>query len=81
VIWDRIVATREDAKLVVAGAFNKYPVIDQHAELRDANVTVTLHWDIMPTAGLLFSSHTRGGSLQLPDTYCREESCAVRRAA
>ena len=53
VIWDRVVNQTADARLRLNGAFNKYPIIDQHTELRNAAITLALNWDVMPITGLL----------------------------
>ena len=78
VIWDAIVPNVSAARLLGTDVLNKYPLVDQRAELRGADVALRLHWDVMPITGVL----KRGGSgaltrVRLPDAYC-QEGCALR---
>lgn len=71
VIWDKIVQTKEIAALLqFENEGIKYFLADQFDELRGANVTLSLNWDIMPVCGRLFvhSSDTKT-TFTLPDTY------------
>ncbi|CEG48901.1 RxLR-like protein [Plasmopara halstedii] len=71
VIWDKIVQTKEAASLLkYENEGVKYFLADQYDELRGANVTLSLEWDIMPVCGRLFihSSNTKA-IFTLPDTY------------
>ncbi|OWZ10535.1 Signal peptidase complex subunit 3 [Phytophthora megakarya] len=71
VVWDKIVQTKEAAsQLQFEDEGVKYFLADQHDELRGANVTLTLEWDIMPVCGRLFvhSSDTKA-NFELPDKY------------
>lgn len=72
-IWDRIIARPEDAHLVAAGNFSKYPLLDQKAELRGRLVNLTLHWDIMPYTGILFAGTGGRFAARLPSEYCEGE--------
>ncbi|CAH0478656.1 unnamed protein product [Peronospora belbahrii] len=71
VIWDKIVQTKEAAsQLQFQDEEVKYFLADQYNELRGANVTLRLEWDIMPVCGRLFvqSSNTTV-SFNLPNKY------------
>ncbi|KAG1685355.1 hypothetical protein DVH05_008459 [Phytophthora capsici] len=71
VIWDKIVQTKEAASLLqFQDEGVKYFLADQHDELRGANVTLSLEWDIMPVCGRLFvhSGDTKS-SFELPNKY------------
>ncbi len=78
VIWDAIVPNVSAARLLGTDVLNKYPLVDQRAELRGADVALRLHWDVMPITGVL----KRGDSgpmtrVRLPDAYC-QEGCELR---
>lgn len=70
VIWDKIVQTKEHA---AALRFDdegvKYFLADQHDELRGANVTLRLEWDVMPVCGRLFVFGDGASSFAMPDEY------------
>ena len=71
VIWDKIVQTKEDAGLLQFQEEGvKYFLADQHDELRGANVTLRLEWDIMPVCGRIFV-HTGAtkANFALPEAY------------
>ncbi|KAI9916676.1 hypothetical protein PsorP6_018246 [Peronosclerospora sorghi] len=71
VIWDKIVQTKESAReLQFQDEGVKYFLADQFDELRGANVTLSLEWDIMPVCGRLFvhTSDTKV-TFELPDAY------------
>ena len=82
VVWDRVVNSSALANLHVANEFNKYPLVDKRQELRGANVTLSLCWDIMPITGLLKKHSRPFALLQLPSEYCldREASGAQGKA-
>ncbi|TDH72023.1 hypothetical protein CCR75_001245 [Bremia lactucae] len=71
VIWDTIVQTKEAASLLqFQNESVKYFLADQHDELRGANVTLRLEWDIMPVCGRLFiHSSDNEFAFKLPDAY------------
>lgn len=70
VIWDKIVQTKEAAaKLRFMDQGVKYFLADQYDELRGANVSLRLEWDIMPVCGRLFVHSEGRTSFVLPDTY------------
>ncbi|TMW62230.1 hypothetical protein Poli38472_009723 [Pythium oligandrum] len=70
VIWDKIVRTPDVAReLQFENERVEYFLSDERDELRGANVTLRLEWDIMPVCGRLFV-HTQGrSSFVLPDKY------------
>uniref|UniRef100_A0AAV1UU57 Signal peptidase complex subunit 3 n=1 Tax=Peronospora matthiolae TaxID=2874970 RepID=A0AAV1UU57_9STRA len=71
VIWDKIVQTKEDASMLqFQDEGVKYFLADQHDELRGANVTLRLEWDIMPVCGRIFvhTSDTKA-DFGLPNKY------------
>ncbi|GLE00293.1 hypothetical protein PINS_up009020 [Pythium insidiosum] len=72
VIWDRIIQTKDAAatQLTVENEGVEYFLADQHDELRGANVTLRLEWDIMPVCGRLFiHSHDQRASFVMPSSY------------
>ncbi|RLN64741.1 hypothetical protein BBP00_00003257 [Phytophthora kernoviae] len=71
VIWDKIVQTKDAASLLqFQDEGVKYFLADQHDQLRGANVTLSLEWDIMPVCGRLFvHSSSVVSSFELPATY------------
>ncbi len=72
VVWDRVVTSPGDGRLLEQDAWFKYPVVDQRTEMRGRLLNLTLHWDVMPYSGLLYAG--RGGSFtaRLPPAYCVE---------
>ena len=75
VIWDRVVNQTGDARLRLSAAFNKYPIIDQHTELRGAAITLALNWDVMPITGLLHQGRRALSTVRMPPAYCTETEC------
>jgi hypothetical protein len=64
-----------DARLRLSAAFNKYPVIDQHTELRGTAITLALNWDVMPITGLLHQGRRALSTVRMPPAYCTEAEC------
>ena len=81
VIWDRVVNRTADARLKLADAFNKYPIIDQGTELRGAAITLSLSWDVMPITGLLYHHQRALSTVRMPAAYCTETECRPEPAA
>lgn len=71
VIWDKIVQKQEDALIDYSDVYNKYDLKDYGSRLRKANVNLTVHWDIMPMTGRLYSEKQGFNSFQLPGKYRR----------
>nr|CCA14374.1 signal peptidase complex subunit 3 putative [Albugo laibachii Nc14] len=71
VIWDWIIGKKEDADLDYDDEMVKYFLASQYDDLRGANVTLRLEWDVMPVCGRLYkgSYHSPKGSFLLPDLY------------
>lgn len=69
VLWDRIITRRKDARLKLKNERSEYFLSDQHDELRDAEVRLTLLWDIMPLTGRLFMHELNGTTFQMPTVY------------
>ncbi|RLN87479.1 hypothetical protein BBJ28_00016568 [Nothophytophthora sp. Chile5] len=71
VVWDKIVPTKEAARsLKFQDEGVKYFLADQHDQLRGANVTLRLEWDVMPVCGRLFvHSSPDVSSFELPANY------------
>ena len=69
VIWDKIVTSKEKARLIMNDEFNKYALVDQFAELRGAHVELKLNWDVMPIVGMLELQQKHGQAFTLPDRY------------
>jgi hypothetical protein len=72
VIWDKVISSAEDAKLLMTEQYNKYPLVDQKADLRDTPITLSLFWDVMPITGILKRSSRRMTRVRLPAIYCRD---------
>lgn len=77
VIWDRVINRTADARLLLAGVYNKYPLVDQRAELKGAPVTLSLSWDVMPITGLLKKTSVVASRVRMPTQYCTEAACTV----
>ncbi|RHY22829.1 hypothetical protein DYB32_009384 [Aphanomyces invadans] len=69
VVWDAIVPTRHEAHLVRTNENVKYFLADQTNELRDADVTLKLKWDVMPVCGQLLQYGAGEASFRLPSEY------------
>ena len=73
VIWDKIIQTADDAKIVEHNTLNKYNLIDQYDELRGSTVDLSLRWDVMPITGILYMDRRFPNddqrSVELPSTY------------
>lgn len=72
VVWDRIITSPADAQLSEVDAWFKYPVVDQRTELRGRLLNLTLHWDVMPYSGLLYTGGGGRFVARLPASYCVE---------
>lgn len=72
VIWDKVVTSADAAKLVLTEQYNKYPLVDQRADLRDTPITLSIFWDIMPITGILKRSSKKMTRVRLPGAYCRD---------
>lgn len=72
VIWDRIVMSGENNSLNLKNEHSKY-ILDDVTNVCDKNLTLKLHWNSIPNAGL-FHWHKTGESkaftIQFPDNYC-----------
>lgn len=61
-----------DGKIDIKDLRNKYGLIDDEHNLRNANLTFKLNWNVVPYSGLLFDqSQTVIDSYVLPSTYQR----------
>lgn len=70
VIWDKIVQTKDvAAKLQFQDEGVEYFLSDQYDQLRGANVTLRLEWDVMPVCGRLFVYSEGRSSFVLPSKY------------
>ncbi|EQC39591.1 hypothetical protein SDRG_03025 [Saprolegnia diclina VS20] len=69
VIWDAIVPTKDDAMLRRTDEGVKYFLADQHDELRGADVTLKLKWDVMPVCGRLFQYGAGATAFSMPTKY------------
>lgn len=79
VIWDLVVQNRSQAVLSVRDRDIKYPLIDQGKDLRGTPVALTLHWDVMPITGTLYTAQGGRHTVRLPERYCSvaEGGCAL----
>ena len=75
VLWDRIIEStdRRDAKVLdERNVFVKYGLVDQGAELRGAEVELSLMWDHMPLTGSMYMGGQEEGTASkfvLPTEY------------
>ncbi|RLO00789.1 hypothetical protein DYB28_006018 [Aphanomyces astaci] len=69
VVWDAIVPTRADARLQFADENVKYFLADETNQLRDADVTLKLQWDVMPVCGQLFQYGAGEATFRMPSAY------------
>uniref|UniRef100_H2Z5U4 Signal peptidase complex subunit 3 n=1 Tax=Ciona savignyi TaxID=51511 RepID=H2Z5U4_CIOSA len=70
VLWDKIINRGEDAVLNLKNVHAKYYFFDDGSALRGNNVTLSLHWNVIPNAGYLWRVKGRQDlSYVLPDTY------------
>ncbi len=76
VVWDKVVNSSAAAVLKLANEFNKYPLVDRKQELRNAQITLSLSWDIMPITGLLRRHSKPFARLQLPRAYCLDKEAS-----
>ena len=76
VLWDKIIPQPEDAVLSLSGSFAKYPIIDQHTDLRGRTLNLTLHWDVMPYTGILYFGSSSTQAVALPAEYCTDATCS-----
>jgi len=75
VLWDRILESTDSySKKIIQldNVFVKYGLVDQGADLRGRDVTLSLEWDHMPLTGLLYVGRQDEGtcsSFTLPGEY------------
>ena len=75
VLWDRIVEATDSYETKILkeeNLFVKYGLVDQGAELRGAEVELSLMWDHMPLTGMLYPGGQEEGttsSFVLPAEY------------
>jgi len=68
----------DKAKLKLVDELVKYPLVDQHVELRERPISLSIFWDIMPITGILKRSSKLMTRVRLPKQYCRQtdvETC------
>jgi len=61
VLWDKIVMRGDNPIVDLKNMRTKYFFFDDGNHLRGENVTLTLHWNVVPNAGLL--PNTAGGNV------------------
>ncbi|CAG8530243.1 8936_t:CDS:2 [Paraglomus brasilianum] len=59
ILWDDIIRSKRDARIVLHQLKNKYIFNDINPSFREINATYALHWDAMPYAGLLQSGRSK----------------------
>jgi len=52
-VWDKVIKTTEDHKVVDEVFLSKYKLVDNGAGLRGRDVNVTLAWNVMPYIGTI----------------------------
>ena len=72
-IWDRILLTRESSKFSLTQSDMKYVLWNTGKGLKGSDITLTVHWDVHPWAGIIHRSKStlKTGSLSfaLPPDY------------
>lgn len=68
-MWDTILTSREDSEIHRNGQWNKYMLKDRGYGLRGANVTLRLHYSIMPHMGMLLYGQKGEHRFTMPDAY------------
>jgi len=68
-LWDFIIDSKEQAQFYFQGLNSKYPLVDKGKHLRDANVTLSFHWNTMPHSGMMFFSKKGSQSVTFPAKY------------
>ncbi|OQS05828.1 signal peptidase complex subunit 3 [Thraustotheca clavata] len=74
VIWDAIVPSKDDAILQRKDEGVKYFLADQFDQLRNAQVTMKLKWDIMPVCGRLFQYTEGSTEFTMPAQYIGKQT-------
>lgn len=69
VIYDKIIQSAEDASFSLKNEYNKYNLFDFSGELRGADLTLRLSWDVMPLFGPLDLQHGGEFEFVLPAKY------------
>lgn len=70
VLWDKIIKRGENAVLNLRKQNTKYYFFDDGADLRDTEVTLSLHWNVIPNAGYMWMVGPNGGhKVLLPQKY------------
>mmetsp|Transcript_899 Transcript_899/g.2291 ORF Transcript_899/g.2291 Transcript_899/m.2291 type:complete len:172 (-) Transcript_899:1142-1657(-) len=69
-VWDKVVASKEEAQ-VDQTFISKYKLVDNGADLRGKNVTLTLAWNVMPYIGGLYYQDMKFEAA-LPSQYLKE---------
>jgi len=69
VIWDKIIQYKEDATLSFPMERSKYVLSDQGYGLRNADVNLTLSWNLIPITGPLEKIKAAGKTLRFPSEY------------
>mmetsp|Transcript_41377 Transcript_41377/g.67127 ORF Transcript_41377/g.67127 Transcript_41377/m.67127 type:complete len:174 (-) Transcript_41377:77-598(-) len=69
VVWDKIIQRGDISNLVLSNIQSKYSLIDQGSGLRSNNVSLSLHWNIMPYAGVLFYDRSKPLYTVFPSDY------------
>eukprot|EP00930_Biecheleria_cincta_P051870 TRINITY_DN3707_c0_g1_i1.p1 TRINITY_DN3707_c0_g1~~TRINITY_DN3707_c0_g1_i1.p1 ORF type:complete len:205 (-),score=35.94 TRINITY_DN3707_c0_g1_i1:49-663(-) len=78
VIWDKIIRSRETAKLEQRGAMLEYPLRDQFRELRSRKVRLHLRYRTMPITGIMYEKEVAEVTFQTPGEYFRDPSAAQK---
>jgi len=67
-VWDKVIKTTEDHKVVDEVFLSKYKLVDNGAGLRGRDVNVTLAWNVMPYIGALYYQE-KTFTAKLPSDY------------
>jgi len=70
VLWDKIIKRGENAKLNLKKKSTKYYFFDDGSNLRDTDVKLSLHWNVIPNAGYMWMTGPQGNhSFAFPQKY------------
>eukprot|EP00742_Colponemidia_sp_Colp-10_P003909 GILJ01004164.1.p1 GENE.GILJ01004164.1~~GILJ01004164.1.p1 ORF type:complete len:171 (+),score=26.60 GILJ01004164.1:50-562(+) len=69
VVWDRIIRQKDNAKVKLVKALDKYRLKARMRDLRNKDVTLRVKWQVMPIAGTLFFDEAGSHVFRVPNAY------------
>ena len=69
-IWDKILKTKEESRLLLTEERIKYHLADYAKHLRNTKVNLSLNYDVQPLSGFLQMVNAFSGEpIQMPSHY------------